>query len=125
MGENPKEFDMLTLFQTTQVYFAREPVDMRKQIDGLALHVQEVFELNPCTPALFAFCNRQKDKVKILFWHDNGFCLIYKRIEKGRFQWPKNDEPSCVYSARDLMWLLDGLSLSDLKPQKKLSYMKV
>jgi hypothetical protein len=53
----PGDQVVLSLFDQTQVYLARDPVDMRKQIDGLALIVQEVFELAPFQPALFAFCN--------------------------------------------------------------------
>jgi transposase len=77
---------MLSLSDQTQVYLARDPVDMRNQIDGLVLIVQEAFDLDPFAPALFAFCNRQRDKVKILYWHKIGFCLLYRRLERGRFQ---------------------------------------
>jgi transposase len=105
-----------------QVYFARDPVDLRKQIDGLSLIVQEHFELDPFSPALFAFCNRQHDKVKVLYWHINGFCLLYKRMEKGRFQWPVFDDTVLAYSSRDLMWLLEGFSLRDLPPTKALKF---
>jgi transposase len=55
---------MLTLHEKIQVYLARDPVDRRKQIDGLILIVQEVFDLDPFAPALLAFCNRQRDKIK-------------------------------------------------------------
>jgi transposase len=87
---------------------------MRKQINGLALIVQEVFDLDPFQPALFAFCNRQRDKVKVLYWHKNGFCLLYKRLEKGRFQWPSQASDTLLSSERELKWLLEGLSLESL-----------
>lgn len=116
---------MLNLFDQTQVYFARDPVDMRKQIDGLALLVQEHFALDPFSSVLFAFCNRQRDKVKVLYWHTNGFCLLYKRIEKGRFQWPGCKEQTLSCSARDLKWLLEGLSLQDLPQGKALKFSAV
>jgi transposase len=80
---------MLNLSDQTQVYLARDPVDMRKQIDGLVLILQEAFDLDPFDSALFAFCNRQRDKIKVVYWHNNGFCLLYKRLEKGGVQWPK------------------------------------
>jgi len=98
---------------------------MRKQIDGIALQVQEVLELNPLLPTLFAFCNRQRDKVKILFWHDNGFCLLYKRLEKGRFQWPTTQNETLCCSTRELKWLLEGLALDDLQDQKKVMFKAV
>ena len=64
-----------------RVYLCREPIDMRKQIDGLALLVQEAMELNPFEEAVFLFGNRQRDKVKLLFWERNGFVVWYKRLE--------------------------------------------
>jgi transposase len=116
---------MLSLHDQTQVYLARDPVDMRKQIDALALIVQEVFELDPFKSALFAFCNRQHDKIKVLYWHKNGFCLFYKRLEKGRFQWPKDAADTLLCSERELKWLLEGLSLELLPTQPRLYYESV
>jgi transposase len=116
---------MLSLFDQTQVYLARDPVDMRKQIDGLSLIVQEVFELDPFQPALFAFCNRQRDKLKVLYWHNNGFCLLYKRLEKGRFQWPRDQAATQLRSERELKWLLEGLSLESLSRNPRLKYASV
>ena len=113
---------MLNLFDHIHVYLARDPVDMRKQIDGLAVMVQEVFELNPFDNALFAFHNRRRDKVKILHWHGNGFCLLYKRLEEACFQWPNMDATVVCYSTRELQWLLEGLSLDDLSNKKIVKY---
>ena len=67
----------------TVVYIAREPVDMRMQIDGLTLRVRGVLLLNPFAKQLFVFRNRGNDKLKVLVWHDNGFCLLYKHLERG------------------------------------------
>ena len=57
------------------VYLCREPVDMRKSMDGLSLLDQEVMECDPFTSAVFVFCNRARDKVKTLFWERNGFLV--------------------------------------------------
>jgi transposase len=116
---------MLSFADQSHVYFARDPVDMRKQIDGLTLLVQEAFELDPFSPAAFAFCNRQRDKIKIVFWHGNGFCLLYKRIEKKRFQWPKLSNAIIPLTMRELSWLLDGLSLDTLKARQELVFKAV
>lgn len=124
MGKNDKT-RMLNLFDQTQVYFAVAPIDMRKQIDGIALCVQEVLSLDPYSRALFAFCNRQRDKVKVLYWHSNGFCLLYKRMEKGRFVWPKGAGGTVHFSVRELHWLLEGLSLDDLAGVEKVHFAKV
>jgi transposase len=81
-----------------QVYLAREPVDFRRQIDGLSLQVQEVLLLDPFAPHLFVFRNRGGDKLKVLTWHGNGFCLLYKRLERGRFPWPKMSMSSAIFT---------------------------
>lgn len=91
------------------VYLCREPVDMRKQIDGLALLVQEAMDLNPFDQALFVFGNRQRDKVKLLLWERNGFVVWYKRLERERFKWPTHLEGDMVtLTGQELDWLLDG-----------------
>ncbi|RAK14930.1 IS66 Orf2 like protein [Anoxybacillus vitaminiphilus] len=96
-----------------KVYLAQGATDLRKSIDGLAAIVQETFELNPFSSCLFVFCNRSRDKLKILQWDHNGFWLHYRRLEKGTFQWPSGDTsvPMTV-TRKQLRWLLDGLSLS-------------
>ena len=115
---------MIELTQT-RVYLAREPVDMRRQIDGLSVLTQEVLAQDPLSSQLFVFCNKSKDKLKCLYWHNNGFCLLYKRLEKGRFQWPAPNDTSVTYSFREFLWLLDGLNLEDLTPVKTLTYSAV
>lgn len=103
---------MLSQTGTERVYLAAGNTDLRKSIDGLAAIVSEGFQLNPFSPALFVFCNRQRDKLKILRWDHNGFWLYYRRLERGRFQWPSAAEEGVrIVSRRQLQWLLDGLSL--------------
>jgi transposase len=103
---------VLSIPNSIRVYLACGSTDLRKSIDGLAALVQEGFELDPFSPALFVFCNRQRDKVKILFWDHNGFWLFYRRLERGRFQWPMAPSGQPLeMSGRQLRWLLDGLSL--------------
>jgi transposase len=98
--------------QVTQVYLACGATDMRKSIDGLAVLVKEVFNLDPFWPALFVFCNRDRTKLKILTWEHNGFWLYYRRLERGRFRWPSDDSAAPrQITRRELRWLLDGLSL--------------
>jgi len=79
---------MFNLDSQSRVYLGAEPIDFRKQIDGIALQVQEVLGLDPYSPCLFVFRNRARDKLKLLYWHHNGFVLMYKRLEKGQFKWP-------------------------------------
>jgi transposase len=109
-----------------RVYLASGVTDMRKSIDGLAALVQAQFQLDPFSPCLFAFCNRQRDKVKILCWQHNGFWLFYRRLERGRFEWPNSaEDKTVVISHRELNWLLDGLSLNQQKAHPKVVAQRV
>ena len=95
---------------------------MRKSIDGLSVIVSEQLNKNPCGPEVFVFYNRNWDKLKILYWHKNGFCLWYKRLERGRFLLPKmTDEHYCL-TEEQLRWLLDGLRIEELKGSPTLNY---
>lgn len=107
---------MLSEANIDRVYLACGATDLRKSIDGLAALVKEEFELDPFSPCLFVFCNRQRDKLKILQWEHNGFWLHYRRLERGKFQWPaKPGSSPLTISRRELRWLLDGLSLKQPK----------
>jgi transposase len=100
------------LMDASQVYLACGATDMRKSIDGLAALVQYSFDLNPFSDAWFVFCNRGCDKLKMLRWDNNGFWLYYRRLERGRFEWPsKAQSAPMAISRRQLAWLLDGLCL--------------
>ena len=72
--------------------------------------VESSFKLDPFSKAVFVFCNRNRDRVKILEWDVDGFWLYFKRLEKGRFSWPKEgDEPTMVLSGEELTVLLGGV----------------
>ena len=78
---------MLNIDKVNTVYLACGATDLRRSIDGLALVVQTELKLNPFEKALFVFCNKQMNKLKILHF-DEGFWLYYYRLEKNRFKWP-------------------------------------
>jgi len=99
--------------------------DMRKSINGLSILVAEQLELDPLSGHLFAFCNRKRDLVKILYWDRNGFCLWQKRLEKDRFRWPDSAEDVIGIGGRELSWLIDGLSLDQKCAHRRLSYSTV
>lgn len=114
---------MLTLNKQLRVYYAIPPTDMRKSFDGLIGLVQDHWQLEPSSNALFVFRNRRGDRVKLLYWDQDGFALWYKRLEQGTFQIPpSNDQPSYVsMSASDLALLLDGVDLSSIRRRKRYS----
>jgi transposase len=96
---------------TGPVHLACGATDLRKSIDGLAALVREGFDLDPFSTGLFVFCNRQRNKLKILKWDHNGFWLYYRRLERGRFEWPPKAVAPVAIDYRQLRWLLDGLAL--------------
>jgi len=67
-------------YQIDAVYICRSPVDFRKSITGLSAMVEHSFELDPFGQALFVFVNRRRNRIKILYWHRNGFCLWYNQL---------------------------------------------
>lgn len=92
-----------------RVYLACGKTDMRKNINGLAAIVEGSFKLDPFDGALFVFCNRKRDRVKILEWDGDGFWLHFKRLEKGHFRWPESgDEATMTLSSEELHILLGG-----------------
>lgn len=102
---------MLSIKHNIGVYIAVGVTDMRKSINGLSLLVQEEFELDLFSGCLFAFCNRRKDIVKILYWAENGFCIWMKRLENETFRWPESEKEVLEVSQAALGWLLQGLDL--------------
>lgn len=109
-----------------RVYLCIAPVDFRKAIQGLSLLVELSLQLNPFDTTLFVFINRGKDKIKILYWEKNGFCLWYKRLEKERFKWPEPSNQTTInLDGEQLNWLLDGFDLWKNKPHKSLHFSSV
>ena len=105
-----------------QVLLCREPVDFRKAINGLSILVEQELGLDLFSPRIFAFTNRKKDRVKLLYWDRTGFALWLKRLEKARFPWPEEGEAIVSFTGRELNWLLDGIDFFRLEPHESLSY---
>jgi transposase len=96
-----------------KVYLACGSTDMRKAINGLAVLVESSFKLDPFGGALFVFCNRSRDRLKILEWDGDGFWLHFKRLEQGRFKWPQSRESATMeLSEEELGYLLGGPKLT-------------
>ena len=107
-----------------RVFVRPGATDMRKQINGLALMVQEQMEMDPFQDALFVFCNRGRRILKALYWDRTGFCLWIKRLERHRFPWPRNAaEAGQQIDASQLRLLLSGVDF--FSAHQEVSYTEV
>ena len=98
-----------------RIYIACGYTDLRKGIDGLAALVQEQFELDPFSNTLFLFCGRRADRLKALYWEQDGFILLYKRLERGVYQWPRTESEAREISPQQYRWLMEGLRIEQPK----------
>lgn len=103
----------------SKIFLSSSYTDMRKSINGLSFIVSDSMASDPLSGELFIFYNRTFDKVKIIYWDGNGFCLLYKRLEKGRFKLPKKMDEVLSISQQQLRWLLDGLEFLKMTIHKK------
>ena len=107
------------------VYIACGYTDLRRGIDGLASLVEQQFQLDPFSNTLFLFCGRRRDRIKGLYWEGNSFILLYKRLESGSFQWPRNGAEAQELSAQQYRWLMEGLSVEQPKAHKTVSGLNI
>lgn len=99
------------------------PTDMRKQINGLSVLIQEDLEMDPFSGCLFLFCNKTRKLIKILYWDRTGFCMWVKRLEKEKFPWPANEKEACEITMEQFKLLLEGIDF--WKAHKILEYSSV
>ena len=95
------------------IYLVCGYTDMRKQIDGLCAIVQDKLNMDPRRRALYMFCGRRCDRIKLLLWEETGFVLLYKRLDvsKGRFRWPRKKEEVRNLTWQEFDWLTSGLEI--------------
>ena len=103
---------MLKDLTADNIYIVCGHTDMRKSIDGLAALVQQQFQLDLFASSAFLFCGRRRDRMKVLLWEDDGFLLLYKRLEDGKFSWPHNEQD---ITREQFIWLTQGLSIDQPK----------
>ncbi len=108
-----------------QIYLYRDTVDFRKSVNGLSAIVERELGHNLFEGALYAFTNRQRNKIKCLWWEDNGFVLYYKSLAEEKFKWPHPDDDVISLTGQQINWLLDGYDISLMKGHKKLYYESV
>jgi len=99
---------------SVRIYVASEPVDLRKGFDGLAKLARTVVQEDPLSGHLFAFVNRRKNRIKLLWWDTTGWALLYKRLEKGTFSLtaePRTGQRHVEMTSAELTLLLEGIDL--------------
>lgn len=105
-----------------KIYLALGYTDMRKGIDGLCALVQEHFGKELRTHDLFLFCGRRTDRIKRVIWEGDGFLLLYKRLEAGRFQWPRTTTELAEITPEQYAYLMRGMQVISAKiPVQKLA----
>ncbi|MFH0976222.1 MAG: IS66 family insertion sequence element accessory protein TnpB [Spirochaetota bacterium] len=97
--------------------------DMRKQINGLSIFVEEELKDNPMSGNLYMFCNKSRRRLKVIYWDRNGFCMWQKRLEQDRFPWPKTRDEVLEIKKEELFMLLDGIDF--FNAHKKLKFSRV
>lgn len=102
---------MLSLSAATRVFVALAPVDLRQSFNGLYGAVREQLQQDPMSGHLFVFTNKGRDRVKVIFWDGSGLWVCAKRLEKGRFSWPKGEGLSASLRGEELGALLSGLEV--------------
>ncbi len=111
--------------ETPRIFLYRDPIDFRKASQGLAAIVERELGHNLFDGALYAFTNRGRNKIKCLFWEDNGFVLYYKALAEEKFRWPRRGEAVISLTGQQINWLLDGYDITLLSGHKKLHYESV
>ena len=108
-------------FLNAKIWLYLQPIDFRKQLDGLIIEVAANLKKDPASGQWFIFRNKQGNKIKIILWERNGFWMLYKRVEKGRFQFPRNRDETHQLTPDQLSWLLSGISIHQTPSMKPMS----
>jgi len=104
--------------RSTAIFVAAAPIDLRRSFDGLAAAAREQLGRDPQRGALFLFFNKAHDRVKLLWWDRSGYCILYKRLQRGCFRLPEALEPdarSVTIEAAELAKILEGVDLPATK----------
>jgi len=91
------------------VFLHREPIDFRAGINSLVALVEQSMQLDPFARAVFAFHNRKRNRIKLLFYDRNGFWMMLRRLEEDHFVWPRRQQTVVKLTSEQLHWLLDGI----------------
>lgn len=110
---------MVSLPSSVRIWLATQATDLRKSFDNLAELVRQQLQGDPLSGQLFVFRNKRADRIKLLYWDEDGFVIVYKRLEAGTFRFPAATSAGVEIRAADLQMLLDGIDLASVKRQKR------
>ena len=88
---------------------------MRKSFDGLMAVIRDSFQMDPFSNAVFLFCGRKKNTMKALYFDRDGFVLLQKRLDNGKFQWLRSETEALLLTTQQRRWLLEGLKIEQPK----------
>jgi transposase len=113
---------MFRLAPDLRVYLHCEPIDFRAGINSLAIVVEQSMGLDPFERAVFAFCNRRRDRIKLLLYDRSGFLMILKRLEQDKFPWPRRQQTVLALTTEQMHWLLDGIDIEVVRRHPERQY---
>ena len=100
---------MLSFPAAVRIYLCKQPTDMRRSFDGLAMMVHCVIKQEPLSGHVFVFRNKRGNMLKLLYWDRDGYAIWYKRLEKGTFSWPNHITENATIDYRELTMMLEGI----------------
>ena len=114
---------MITLPPQIRVFLYRQPTDMRKSFHGLVALTESALRQDPLSGSFFVFVNRRRDRIKILYWGQTGYCIWYQQLQRGTYQLPKHDEldgaEAIEMTRTQLSLILDGIDLASVRQRKR------
>jgi transposase len=113
---------MIALPPQIRVFLYRLPTDMRKSFHGLVALTESAMQQDPLSGSLFVFLNRRRDRLKILYWGQTGFCIWYQQLEKGTYQLPekpREEQEALEVTRSQLSLILDGIDLSSVRQRRR------
>lgn len=114
---------MIALAPQIRIFLYRQPTDMRKSFNGLLALTEAELKQDPLSGSLFVFVNRRRDRIKILYWGQTGFCIWYQQLQKGTYQLPDqkslNDRDTLEVTRSQLSLILDGIELSSARQRTR------
>ena len=113
---------MIALPPQIRVFLYRLPTDMRKGFHGLVALTESAMQQDPLSGSLFIFLNRRRDRIKILYWGQTGFCIWYQQLEQGTYQLPeepREEQGALEVTRSQLSLILDGIDLTSVRRRKR------